>query len=76
LTFRRDDAIIYQVENGHFDIERIAQYSQNTRERLHKMIEQMFERLIGYRNIKMIHAGKVRASPLTGIIYLRKENLF
>ena len=40
------------------------------------MIEDMFKRLLGNRNVKLIHAGKVRACPLTGIVYLRKENLF
>jgi hypothetical protein len=31
-------AIIHQVENGHFDIECVAQYAQNTRERLLKYL--------------------------------------
>ena len=36
LTCRLEYAIIHQVENGHFDIECVAQYPQNTRERLRK----------------------------------------
>jgi len=34
LTCRLEYATIYQVENGHFDIECVAQYAQNTCERL------------------------------------------
>jgi len=36
LIFHLEDAIKYQVENGRFDIECVAQYPQNTRERLLK----------------------------------------
>lgn len=34
LIFRLEGAIIHQVKNGSFDIECVAQYHQNTRERL------------------------------------------
>ena len=30
LTYRLEYAIIHKVENGHFDIECVAQYPQNT----------------------------------------------
>ena len=36
MIFHLEDAIKYQVENGRFDIECVAQYHQNTRERLQK----------------------------------------
>ncbi|MCD6393699.1 MAG: hypothetical protein J7M40_09345, partial [Planctomycetes bacterium] len=34
LICRLEYAIIHKVENGYFDIERVAQYAQNNRERL------------------------------------------
>jgi arylsulfatase A-like enzyme len=39
LTCRLEYAIIHQVENGRFDIECVAQYTQNTRERLPKFFD-------------------------------------
>ncbi|MCD6391936.1 MAG: hypothetical protein J7M40_00345, partial [Planctomycetes bacterium] len=38
LICRLEYAIIHKVENGYFDIERVAQYAQNNRERLQRKI--------------------------------------
>jgi len=43
LICRLEDAIKYQVENGRFDIECVAQYYQNTRERLQLLYDQLDE---------------------------------
>ena len=39
MICRLEYAIIHQAENGHFDIECVAQYAQNTRERLPKNLQ-------------------------------------
>ena len=62
LVCRLEDAIIHQVENGYFDIECVAQYHQNTRERLRKKkpsgVNVIFAKVSNWRNV-----GKT--SPVT-----------
>lgn len=83
LTYRLEYAIKYQVENGHFDIGCVAQYHQNTRERLHYLIiddkmKQTLEKIVNkvkksigkavaVTTIPLMFAGGVKANDFLDI---------